>query len=51
MIFSLRLLDEKKVSVEFVTELMQSYKDQKKLHRKYAFQVSFIGLEFNSAQT
>jgi serine/threonine-protein phosphatase 5 len=28
-----------KVTLEFMQELMDAYKDQKKLHRKYAFQV------------
>ena len=28
-----------KVTLEFMQELMEAYKDQKKLHRKYAFQV------------
>lgn len=27
------------VTLEFMQELMEAYKDQKKLHRKYAFQV------------
>ena len=28
-----------KVTLEFMQELMQAYKEQKKLHRKYAFKV------------
>jgi serine/threonine-protein phosphatase 5 len=28
-----------RVTLEFMQELMDAYKDQKKLHRKYAFQV------------
>jgi len=35
-----RLTDDNKVSVGFVQHLMQHYKSQKKLHRKYAFQAS-----------
>ena len=36
-----RLTDDNKVSVGFAQHLMQHYKAQKKLHRKYAFQASF----------
>ncbi len=32
-------LVEGKVTLEFMKELMQAYKEQKKLHRKYAFKV------------
>ena len=35
-----RLTEDNKVSVGFVQHLMQHYNAQKKLHRKYAFQVS-----------
>ena len=33
-------LEDGKVTTTFVKELMQAYKDQKKLHRKYAYHVS-----------
>lgn len=35
-----KLQDETTVSLEFMKELMQWYKDQKKLHKKYAYKVS-----------
>ena len=34
-----RLTEDNRVSVGFVQHLMQHYKAQKKLHRRYAFQV------------
>lgn len=35
-----KLEGDKNVTLEFMKELMQHYKDQKKLHKKYAFKVS-----------
>lgn len=34
-------LDNGKVTLKFMEELMEFYKDQKKLHRKFAYQVSY----------
>ena len=34
-----RLKDDKVVTLEFLEQLMQHYKDQKKLHKRYAFQI------------
>ena len=34
-----RLVSETKVSVDFVDKLLEHYRDQKLLHRKYAFQI------------
>lgn len=34
-----KLEGEKNVTLEFMNELMQHYKDQKKLHKKYAYKV------------
>ena len=34
-----RLSDDNKITVEFVTQLLEHYRDQKLLHRKYAFQI------------
>ena len=36
-----RLDADGKVTTAFVEDLMKAYKDQKKLHRKYAYKVSF----------
>jgi len=33
--------DEDKVTLEFMKELMECYKNQGKLHRKYAYKVNF----------
>ena len=35
-----KLKDETTVTLDFMKELMQWYKDQKKLHKKYAYKVS-----------
>lgn len=32
-------LEDGKVTEEFVTDLMKTFREQKKLHRKYAYQV------------
>lgn len=32
-------LEDGKVTLKFVTELMEFYKQQKKLHKKYAYKV------------
>lgn len=37
-----KLENEETVTLEFMKELMQWYKDQKKLHKKYAYKVSLI---------
>lgn len=34
-------LEDGKVTLKFVTELMEYYKEQKKLHKKYAYKVSY----------
>lgn len=34
-------LEDGKVTLKFVTDLMETYKNQGKLHRKYAYKVSF----------
>lgn len=34
-----KLQDEETVTLDFMKELMQWYKDQKKLHKKYAYKV------------
>lgn len=34
-------LEDGKVTLKFVTELMEFYKNQKKLHKKYAYKVIF----------
>lgn len=33
-------LEDGKVTLKFMEELMEFYKDQKKLHRKFAYKVS-----------
>lgn len=33
-------LEDGKVTLKFVTDLMEYYKEQKKLHKKYAYKVS-----------
>ena len=35
-------LKEGRVTQDFMKELMQLYKDQKQLHRKYAYQVMYL---------
>jgi serine/threonine-protein phosphatase 5 len=37
-----RLTEDNRVSVGFVQHLMQHYKAQKKLHRRFAFQVRML---------
>lgn len=37
-----KLENDKNVTLEFMKDLMQHYKDQKKLHKKYAYKVSLI---------
>lgn len=37
-----KLEDEKTVTLEFMKGLMQHYKDQKKLHKKYAYKVRLV---------
>lgn len=38
-------LQDGKVTLEFVKELLQFFKDQKRLHRKYAYKVSdYLGI-------
>lgn len=39
-------LEDGKVTLKFMEELMEFYKDQKKLHRKFAYKVSII-IQFN----
>ena len=36
-----KLENETKITLEFMKQLMQWYKDQKKLHKKYAYKVIF----------
>lgn len=38
-------LENGKVTLEFMNSLMQHYKEQKKLHRKYAYNVSSFLLQ------
>ena len=38
-------LEDGKVTLKFVTELMEYYKEQKKLHKKYAYKVAIILLQ------
>lgn len=34
-------LDDGKVTLDFMVKLMEFYKEQKKLHRKYAYKVKY----------
>ena len=34
-----RLEDDKNVTLDFMTQLLQHYKDRQLLHRRYAFQI------------
>ena len=45
-----RLVSETKVSVDFVDQLLEHYRDQKLLHRKYAFQILLDARTYFMAQ-
>ena len=45
-----RLVSETKVSVDFVDKLLEHYRDQKLLHRKYAFQILLDARTYFMAQ-
>lgn len=37
-------LQNDKITLEFVKEMLNYFKDQKKIHRKYAYKVSLLSL-------
>lgn len=40
-------LEDGKVTLKFMKDLMEFYKDQKKLHRKFAYKVWFVDILFS----
>lgn len=43
-------LEDGKVTLKFMLELMEHYKQQKKLHRKYAYKVTIAELLFKQGK-